>query len=162
MATKKSTTKKTMTKKTAAKKKTTRRKKAAVSTKTARSAVTVRKKASLIGVDPLASIKGKRSEPEQTNVATQVSQPISFNSHFNIKEVAETRKQLQSALDNCTSVQLDFTDVEVVDTAALQLLLAFTNDARKREVSIVWNQPAEALYRSAELLGLANELGLPK
>ena len=86
---------------------------------------------------------------------------MSFSPRFSIREVAAVYTELQQLLEQDVRVELDFEDVDVVDTAALQLLVAFTKEAHKRGVSISWQQPSAALFRSAELLGLSQELGLP-
>ncbi len=164
----KSVGKKSMKKKAAAKKTAASSNSTAASAKPRTKAVRkAKKKSSLIGIDPLAWIHeapttatqqdadaGKNSQ--STNTLT-----MNFSPRFNIREVAAVYTELQQLLDKAVNVELDFEDVDVVDTAAIQLLVAFTREARKRGASISWQQPSAALYRSAELLGLSQELGLP-
>ncbi len=165
----KSDRKKTITKKTAVKKTTARRKTAASTAKPRTKSVTkLRKKPGLIGVDPLAWINDAPTKPKQLETAAEENcKPnnkltMNFSPRFSIREVAANYTQLQQLLDKDVNVELDFQDVDAVDTAALQLLVAFTKEANKRGASITWQQPSAALFRSAELLGLSHELGLPK
>jgi len=55
-------------------------------------------------------------------------------------------------------VQLCGAKVERIDTAALQLLLAFRNNS---DITVGWIEPSAELCYSAELLGLSSDLGLP-
>lgn len=50
--------------------------------------------------------------------------------------------------------------VEVIDTAALQLLLAFVREVKHHDHCVDWKSPSETLYRAARLSGLQDELGL--
>jgi ABC-type transporter Mla MlaB component len=69
-------------------------------------------------------------------------------------------KELQQQLIQCrgTRVQLCGSKVERIDTASLQLLLAFFNDSN---VTVGWTEPSPPLCISAKLLGLSTYLGLP-
>lgn len=51
-------------------------------------------------------------------------------------------------------------EVERIDTATLQLLVAFVRDATNRQVSVNWQSPSAVIYEAAALLGVSNELGL--
>jgi len=51
-------------------------------------------------------------------------------------------------------------EVERIDTATLQLLVAFVRDAKSRQVSVNWQSPSAVVYEAAGLLGVRNELGL--
>ena len=57
-------------------------------------------------------------------------------------------------------MSLDFEDVETVDTAALQMLVAFASEAKTRGMAVQWQHPPELLTQSVELLGLVTELDL--
>ncbi len=178
--------KKSMKKKTAAKKTAARSNSIAVSAKPRTKAVRkAKKKPSLIGIDPLAWIDNAETkiddtlaestqqdcvaeaEPTQQDSAEEQPAPpgnitsLSFSPRFSIREVAARTRELQQLLEQDAQVELDFEDVDIVDTAAIQLLVAFTKEAHKRGVAISWQQPSAALLRSAELLGLSQELGLP-
>lgn len=168
-----------MAKKKKAKKKVVA-KKSTASTKTASRAVPVRKTVSLIGIDPLAWIKDEAEDVEPHGIVSANSEKpdvsqlageeqedklmatINLNERFSIRNIADIHTRLREIVKQGTEVKLNFIDIDVVDTAALQLLTAFTNAARQLGVSVVWENTSETLYHSAELLGLASELDLPK
>jgi ABC-type transporter Mla MlaB component len=59
------------------------------------------------------------------------------------------------------AVVLDGSQVERVDTAALQLLLLFRREAVARDCTVSWHGASGALGEAAALLGLAQTLELP-
>jgi ABC-type transporter Mla MlaB component len=61
-------------------------------------------------------------------------------------------------LESGQPVLLDASRVERVDTAALQVLSAFFQDAKSQQQSAEWQEPSEALLSSAQLLGLSSLL----
>jgi phospholipid transport system transporter-binding protein len=77
-----------------------------------------------------------------------------------IAELTALKEQLRAALDAPSST-LDATGVDRIDTAALQLLLAFSRDAQARGGKVAWNGVGTTLYDAAQLLGLAQTLALP-
>lgn len=68
--------------------------------------------------------------------------------------------KLHTQLKNCQQgrVQLYGARVERIDTATLQLLLAFMNSP---EVTVGWTEPSLELRHAAHLLGLTAQLSLP-
>jgi ABC-type transporter Mla MlaB component len=68
--------------------------------------------------------------------------------------------ELRGALDASAAV-LDGRAVERVDTAALQLLLAFRRELSGRGHVVSWLGASSPLNDAAGLLGLARELDLP-
>ncbi len=81
---------------------------------------------------------------------------ISLPAVITLSQLNELKTELQQYLGN--RVQLYGDQVKRVDTASLQLLLAFINDP---EITVGWMRPSEELCTSARLLGLSNQLGLP-
>lgn len=79
---------------------------------------------------------------------------------LDISVTAELRTQLLTVLESKKSVMLDASQVERADTAALQVLSAFVQDANSQQQTVQWKKPSEALFRSAELLGLSGLLKL--
>lgn len=79
---------------------------------------------------------------------------------LDIASVAGFREQCLSALVSKQHVQLKADEVERADTAALQVLAAFFQDARAQEQKIQWQAPSQALQDSAALLGLTELLHL--
>lgn len=79
---------------------------------------------------------------------------------LDISVVGELRVLLLEALAAKQSVVLDGSAVERADTAALQVLTAFFQDARSQDIVVQWSSASEALIHSAELLGIADILDL--
>jgi anti-anti-sigma regulatory factor len=69
-------------------------------------------------------------------------------------------KQLRKAVDKKCSLVLDGSQVRVIDTASLQLLVAVFRQAQQQQTGISWLQPSESLRNNAALLGLDTHLCL--
>jgi len=87
-------------------------------------------------------------------------QSINCGETMDISTVAELHSQLTEALESGKPVILGAEKVDRADTAALQLLSVFFNDAGAKQQDIQWNNPSDNLRRSAALLGLSNILKL--
>jgi ABC-type transporter Mla MlaB component len=70
-------------------------------------------------------------------------------------------RKLQDCLERHQAVQFHGAQVERVDTAMLQLLSAFIQEARGRGMAVDWQQPSPALRQAARLLDLMHSLALP-
>ena len=81
---------------------------------------------------------------------------------LDIAKVAEFHKQLKSALGKGGEVVLDAAELTRIDVTSLQLCAAFFNDAAARKVTAKWRTPSDSLIKSAGLLGLSRQLGLPE
>jgi len=79
---------------------------------------------------------------------------------FRIAEVTGMQQQLREALEG-SSIVLDGGAVDRVDTAALQLLVVFQHEARKRNSQVTWAAVSEPLQDAASQLSLAQTLALP-
>lgn len=77
--------------------------------------------------------------------------PITTLSHL-----ADLKTQLLQYVGR--RVELSGAKVERIDTATLQLLLAFINSP---EITVGWVEPSPELRTTAHLLGLSSQLGLP-
>ena len=81
---------------------------------------------------------------------------IFLPSTLTVSQLTDFKEQLSQHLGH--RVQLYGAKVERIDTAALQLLLAFISH---QEVTIGWVEPSSELCTAARLLGLSSQLGLP-
>jgi anti-anti-sigma regulatory factor len=90
----------------------------------------------------------------------QTPQRIPCEESLDISTVKELHSLLVQVLAAKQPVVLEGAQVTRVDTAALQVLGAFFQDARAQEISVRWDKPSEALGRSAALLGLTELLDL--
>jgi len=77
---------------------------------------------------------------------------------MDITDAVELHARLLILLESKQPVLLDASRVERTDTAALQVLSAFIQDANSQQQEVKWKKPSEALTRSAELLGLSSLL----
>ena len=71
-------------------------------------------------------------------------------------------EHLKSALSEGREVEIHAADVEKVDTAILQVFLAFVLEAKSVELAVNWVSVSEPFLSAATLLGLKTELGLPE
>jgi phospholipid transport system transporter-binding protein len=97
---------------------------------------------------------------EAAERAAEASVMVVLPARFTIVEVANIKHKLEAALDSGKSIQLDASRVERVDTAALQLLLAFWRVAPDEGVGITWLSPTPPLISAARELGLLTYLKL--
>ncbi len=78
----------------------------------------------------------------------------------NIAAAGELYSRLQPLLEQSEDIQIDTSSVVSVDTAVLQLLVAFVTDARNRGLGVRWTQPSQSFCQTAALLDLESPLGL--
>jgi anti-anti-sigma regulatory factor len=81
-------------------------------------------------------------------------------SQCTIRDASQLLGQLMLRLDHAAPVYIDAAQVERIDTAALQLLVAFLSDRRGRRRAVVWLDCSEAMERAARALGLTGALAL--
>ena len=86
--------------------------------------------------------------------------PISLGPSLTIQEASCLRQQLGGILSAGGAVHLDGTGVRSADTAGIQLLVAFSREAKMRNVEIIWRGASEVLLQSTAGLGLSALLGL--
>jgi len=94
---------------------------------------------------------------EVTGTGTD-SSCIQCGETMDIAAVTEFRTQLMEALETRQALTLDASKVERADTAALQLLSTFIQDADSQQQVVQWKDPTQALRQSAALLGLSELL----
>jgi phospholipid transport system transporter-binding protein len=87
------------------------------------------------------------------------SSPLRLGS-TTIRTVTAFQAELAERLDESGNVQIDGSDVERIDTATLQLLVAFVRDLRADARSVEWIDCSAALRRAANSLGLERALSL--
>ena len=69
---------------------------------------------------------------------------------------AELGKKLETKKD----ISIDASAVEMVDTAILQLLLAFTRKSQLQNIAVKWVKPSQEFLNRSEALNLTRLLGL--
>jgi phospholipid transport system transporter-binding protein len=92
--------------------------------------------------------------------AAKVATVIGLPADCRMAELSALRDQLLLARDAPLST-LEAGGVERVDTAALQLLVAFHRDAQTRGTQVAWAGVSAPLQNAAQQLGLTKTLALP-
>jgi len=85
---------------------------------------------------------------------------ISFGPVLDVAGSGELKKQLDKVFRRKSPFVLDGSAVERVDTAALQVLVAFSRESRHREIDLKWVEVSDPLRNASTLLGLNHELGI--
>lgn len=80
---------------------------------------------------------------------------------LDISGVWDLHGRLSKALEAQQPVVLDAAQVERIDTAVLQTLCAFFQDAQASGVVVQWQQPSLAVQTAARLLNVSACLALP-
>ena len=78
-----------------------------------------------------------------------------------VRDAAEFRRSLLDVIASETPVIIDATQLERIDTAALQVLAAFVRDRRAQGRGVTWVHVNEVLSEAARTLGLFASLGIP-
>ena len=86
---------------------------------------------------------------------------IHLGAHLTIREAVPLRAELLERVDAVDPVGLDASGVQKVDTAGLQVLLAFTDQRRRAGNHVAWTGCSESLRKAAALLAMEAALGLP-
>jgi len=87
--------------------------------------------------------------------------PIQLEPLLTIAEAARVRALLEGALRGSQEALIDGGGVTTIDTAGIQLLVAFCREAECRGIPVRWVAVGKAIPRVASLLGLKGALGLP-
>lgn len=85
---------------------------------------------------------------------------INLEGVLTIAKVESLHAELETLEKNAAPVSIHAEGVTRVDTAVMQLLVAFFQSLASREISIRWSGVSEELVASAKLLGLASVLML--
>lgn len=83
-------------------------------------------------------------------------------SHLTIAHVHGLHEEFDTIVDkkDCDCLILHGENVQRVDTAGVQLLLALVLASKDRQISISWDHPSEKLETAASILGLNDALGI--
>lgn len=72
-----------------------------------------------------------------------------------VRDASELRASLLQLIDADTAVNVDTSQLERIDTAALQVLAAFVRDRRAQKREVKWTHVNEVLSEAAHTLGLS-------
>ena len=85
---------------------------------------------------------------------------ISFGPVLDVSGSGELKKQLEKVFRRKSPFELDGSAIERIDTAALQVLAAFSRESRNRDIELAWAGVSDSLRNASTLLGLTQELGI--
>lgn len=86
------------------------------------------------------------NEPNQGNLL--------LNNVMKLESVRDLFAKLKNRFAQSNVVEIDAHQVEVADTAGLQLLSVFAREAAKQGINVSIKQPSESFMNSAKILGL--------
>jgi ABC-type transporter Mla MlaB component len=107
-------------------------------------------------VSPLAATES--AAPVDAAVAASSDATVYLESSLEIKDVEEAYRQLMATLARRTAVTVDVSRVGAVDTAGVQLLLAFQSEAVHLGVPVAFCGESAALTHALAVLGLRDTL----
>jgi anti-anti-sigma factor len=106
---------------------------------------------------------GAASAPEAATTSNASATPtvaadsvLHLGAGLEIKDVENVHKQLTSMLERGPSITLDISHVAAMDTAGVQLLLAFQSEAAKRGVAIDYSGRSNAFTHALTAVGLGD------
>lgn len=85
-------------------------------------------------------------------------QVVDCGSILDITVVMQWREQALAALKAGGSLSLNAENLQRVDAAGLQALLALVIAAEQNSIQLHWENPSPVLQKAADLLGLREEL----
>lgn len=111
---------------------------------------------------PAAAAKSasKKASAKAPTQAVAENTTLRLDKDITIQGVAALKEKLAATLTSGEPVKIDAGAVETVDTAALQLLVAFARHSEAQSNAVNWVQTSDAFVDSARLLDLAQHLGL--
>ena len=102
-----------------------------------------------------ASVKSREKNDQKPGIAKVV-----LEENVTISNADELKKKLLKSLRNKSRVELDGAKVEVIDTAGLQVLVAFILHCRDKSLDVQWLGKSEILVQTSDILGLSSVLEL--
>ncbi len=107
----------------------------------------------------MKTLKRKRGTAA-ADAAAAAAPALVLASSCTVKDAAGLKIALCGLLQATQCVLLDASNVERIDTAALQLLFAFVRDRRAGGLEVSWQGSSAALLDAADLLDMRVQLGL--
>jgi len=107
-----------------------------------------------------AKVKTNQKDKIQEEKLKTDETSLVLDSIITINDAQTMYTQLNSLLELKQDITIDASAVEMLDTAILQLLLAFVNKIKAQNRQVVWTKPSEEMVNRATTLRLQAELGL--
>ncbi|KGM08208.1 hypothetical protein LP43_0631 [Methylophaga thiooxydans] len=77
---------------------------------------------------------------------------IEFGESLSIAQVGKLYGQLLTSIADEKAINLDLSQIERVDTAAIQLLYSFQRDAAAQGLVIIWSNPSKVFCDAVDIL----------
>ncbi|PCJ33314.1 MAG: hypothetical protein COA90_00295 [Gammaproteobacteria bacterium] len=85
---------------------------------------------------------------------------IECGNTLGIADVGDLYAKLLTELAEGNSVRFNVSEIERIDTAALQVMCSYSKEVISHGQSLVWQSPSEAFLRSVRLLGLESRMNI--
>lgn len=85
---------------------------------------------------------------------------LTLSGSMDISRAGDLKKELGKTLRRKPPLLIDCSGVERVDTAGVQVLLAFAGAAEEKGVELVWQSPSESVQNAFRIMGLEKIIGL--
>lgn len=79
---------------------------------------------------------------------------IQCSEQFTIRHCTDTYAQLLMAMAEGQAVSIDISQIERIDTAALQLLYAFQREAKAQGLVTIWSEASKVFCDAVDILGM--------
>jgi ABC-type transporter Mla MlaB component len=79
---------------------------------------------------------------------------ITLGDSLTIAQVGDLYAQLLASLAEEQAVNIDISNIERVDTAALQLLYGYQRDGHAQGLVIIWSNPSKVFCDAVDILGI--------
>ena len=123
----------------------------------------VKKKSARKSTAKKSAVKKKSVKKSQKTVSRKpanAGNEIVLKAVLAINDAKALYAELGKKLETKKDISIDASAVEMVDTAILQLLLAFTVKSQLQNVSVNWVKPSQEFLSRSETLNLTRLLGL--
>jgi len=132
----------------------------------------ISKTESVLGDDPLKWLKAENEngdEPVDDNQDSGIKKGIAGDvvavefpdmEDLTIRNVSKLYEQFSELLKTNEPLQVSLQQVQYVDTAGIQLLIAFQAACIKRDKLLEWKEPSVELTQMLGLLGFGQDLGM--
>jgi ABC-type transporter Mla MlaB component len=112
--------------------------------------------------------KKELKKPAESDSAAVIDQQdamkavsIELTHDLSVINISAVYEILLGHMQNSNDVILDASAINNIDTAGLQLLLAFYRNVSEQNRNISWNKPSRELLEIASIYHLCEEMGLP-
>lgn len=106
-----------------------------------------------VGMDP-SQVLDKEELSAESDEVSEANGTIELKEFSSIATINELKQKLQSGFANETTLQLDFSQVEKIDGATIQTLMAAKLHADKESIEIKWEHVSDDISRQFGLMGL--------